>query len=99
MRCRRAAFVVLFVVAGCGASKADEVTLAKRRFAELRAQGVNMAPGPCLGTIKPDWVADVAHSPRRAVDDLPRNQCGAYRRGMARHFVELDPSGNLIRTG
>ena len=57
-----------------------------------------MARGPCLGVIKPDWVADVAHDPRRPVDDEPQNQCQAYRDGRAHHFVELDPAGHYIRS-
>jgi hypothetical protein len=58
-----------------------------------------MSRGPCLGVIKEGWVADVAHDPRREVDDRPENQCAAYREGDADHFVELDPKGNLIRSG
>jgi hypothetical protein len=73
------------------------VALAKKRFAEAKARGVQMSRGPCLGVIAPGWVVDVAHSPRRPVDDLPQNQCAAYRNGEASHFVELDPSGRLIR--
>jgi hypothetical protein len=57
-----------------------------------------MSRGPCLGVIKPGWVADVAHDPRRAVDDEPENQCRAYREGEAEHFVELDPEGRYLRS-
>jgi hypothetical protein len=71
--------------------------LAKRRFADARARGVEMSRGPCLGVIAAGWVADVAHDPRQSVDDLPQNQCDAYRTGQASHFVELDPQGRLIR--
>jgi len=58
--------------------------------------------GPCLsddnaGWTIDDWVCDVAHSPRQAVDNEPANQCQAYREGRASHFVELDPQCNLIR--
>jgi hypothetical protein len=41
---------------------------------------------------------DIAHDPRQDVDDDPANQCQRYREGEASHFVELDPSGELIRT-
>lgn len=55
--------------------------------------------GPCL--LNPigygDWVCDVAHNPRLPVDDLPENQCSAYREGKARHFVEVDEKCGLIR--
>ncbi len=71
---------------------------AKKIFAEMKAAGVDMSRGPCLSNeIIPDWVADVAHWPRQAVDNDPANQCPAYREGRAHHFVELDPEGNFIR--
>jgi hypothetical protein len=54
--------------------------------------------GPCLSdALMPDWVLDVAHNPRQAMDDLPSNQCPSFREGRAKHFVELDLEGNLIR--
>lgn len=60
--------------------------------------GEDLSAGPCLSNeVIPDWVADVAHSPRQDVDNLPANQCPAYGEGTAHHFVELDPQGNLIR--
>ena len=58
-----------------------------------------MSSGPCLGVIKPSWVADVAHDPREDVDDAAQNQCEAYRSGEADHFVELMPEGEFIRSG
>jgi len=58
----------------------------------------DLSAGPCLSNnVIPDWVADIAHSPRQEVDDKPENQCSAYREGTAHHFVELDAEGNLIR--
>lgn len=45
----------------------------------------------------PDWVCDVAHSPRKAEDNLPENQCSAFREGKAHHFVEVDENCTLIR--
>lgn len=58
----------------------------------------DLSVGPCLSNnVITDWVADIAHNPRQAVDDQPENQCSAYRDGTAHHFVELDPEGNLIR--
>ena len=56
--------------------------------------------GPCLLDpipIEPDWVCDVAHSPRTAVDDNPHNQCQYYLRGESHHFVEVTPDCKLIR--
>ena len=85
----------------CGGADADSSTIAnaKRAYAAAKANGVDMSNGPCLGTVAPDWVADVAHDPRQAVDDDPANQCAAYRSGEAHHFVEFDPDGNVIRSG
>jgi len=60
--------------------------------------GQDLSDGPCISNeVIPGWVADIAHNPRETVDELPQNQCSAYRDGTAKHFVELDPDGNLIR--
>lgn len=93
--------LVVLALVGCGGAKADEETieLAKRAYADAKARGVDFDRGPCLGMIKPGWVADVAHEPRTDADDDPANQCEAYRSGDADHFVELDPNGNYIRSG
>ena len=90
------------LVAGCGggASESEKdaaVAAAQDAYAEAIDQGVDMSHGPCLGVIMEGWVADVAHEPRTEGDEEPANQCEAYRRGEADHFVELDPDGNLIR--
>lgn len=89
------------MLGGCGGVDADEETLglAVQAYERAKARGVDMSSGPCLGVIKPGWVADVAHDPRQPVDDEPENQCPAYRSGEADHFVELDPDGNVIRSG
>jgi len=57
---------------------------------------------PCLSDGNPewnvsDWVCDVAHSPRQAIDDLPENQCLAFREGRSHHFVEVSPYCEFIR--
>lgn len=71
---------------------------AQRIFTEQKTAGIDMSRGPCLSNeVIPDWVADVAHWPRQAIDNDPANQCPAYREGKAHHFVELDPEGNFIR--
>lgn len=60
--------------------------------------GRDMSSGSCLSNdLMPGWVVDIVHSPREAVDDLPENQCQAFREGRASHFVELDTNGNLVR--
>ncbi len=64
----------------------------------MSSDGQDFEVGPCLSNeIAPDWVCDVAHSPRQAVDNNPANQCLAFREGKASHFVEVDGNCNLIR--
>jgi hypothetical protein len=95
------ALVAAVAVAACGGPSDEEknraVVAAEEAYASAEAEGVDFAPGPCLGIVLDGWVADVAHEPRQPVDDRPENQCGAYRSGEADHFVELDPDGNVIR--
>ena len=91
----------LLVLAACGggASESEKdaaIAAARQAYDEAVEQGVDMTNGPCLGVIMQNWVADVAHEPREDIDDEPGNQCEAYRRGEADHFVELDPDGNVI---
>jgi hypothetical protein len=60
----------------------------------------DLSAGPCLSEGIPglsDWVVDIAHDPRQAVDDQPANQCQSFRDGETHHFVELTPDGQLIR--
>jgi len=79
-------------------SKEAAVAAAKSVYVAQEAQGVDFSNGPCLSdSLLPDWVADIAHDPRIAIDDDPRYQCAAYREGRAHHFVELDTEGKLIR--
>lgn len=76
------------------------IQMAQELYREMKTQGVDMSIGPCLSEeVLPDWCADVAHSPRQAIDDMPQNQCQSYLSGRVHHFVELDPDGNLIRAG
>jgi hypothetical protein len=96
---------VLLVAGGCGSSPSQTerdraVTEAMQAYQEVKSAGVDLQRGPCIAEQLqglPDWVADVAHEPRQAVDDDPANQCARFRSGEAHHFVELDPNGDLIR--
>lgn len=65
-------------------------------------QNLDYTNGPCLSDSNAewnisDWVCDIAHSPRQAVDDLAENQCSAFKEGKAHHFVEVDTGCNLIK--
>jgi hypothetical protein len=65
-----------------------------------RDAGDAMENGPCLLDpipVDPDWVCDIAHSPRVAADNLPENQCSFYRDGKSGHFIEFTPECGLIR--
>ena len=101
MRAAFATVATALLLAGCGGAHADAETieLAKDVYAQAKKNGVDLSRGPCLGVIKPGWVADVAHDPRQDVDDEAENQCKAYRSGEADHFVELTPEGEFIRSG
>ena len=71
---------------------------AKFLYSQRKKAGEDFSNGPCLSNaLMPDWVADIAYSPRLPIDDLPENQCPVYLEGRAGHFVELDTEGNLIR--
>ena len=61
------------------------------------ADNRDLTNGPCLSNkIVENWVCDVAHSPRKQVDNDPVNQCSAYG-DTASHFIEVDPNCNFIR--
>ncbi|MCD6434518.1 MAG: hypothetical protein J7L14_02820 [Candidatus Diapherotrites archaeon] len=66
------------------------------------ASGIDLSNGPCLSDNNPewqieDWVCDVAHWPRKEVDNLAKNQCNEFREGRAKHFVEVDEECRPIR--
>jgi len=93
------------LIAGC--IKSDDTEFLKQvaidtciKICESVKNTQDLSDGPCIGDPipeHPDWVCDVAHSPRQAVDDQPENQCQVFRNGQAHHFVEIDTSCNLIR--
>lgn len=74
------------------------INQAKHFYNQKKSLGGDISNGPCLSNaLIPNWAADIVHSPRSPVDDLPENQCPAYREGKVSHFVELDLEGNLVR--
>ena len=67
-------------------------------FKGKKEKNESLDNGPCLSNaLMPGWVADVVHSPRQEIDNLAENQCPAFINGEARHLVELDLEGNLVR--
>ena len=86
--------------AGDEDEKQQAVAAAGSAYNQAKARGADLTDGPCLSEQLPGiegWVADIAHDPRAPVDDDPANQCQRYRSGEADHFVELTPTGELIR--
>lgn len=74
------------------------VNQAKFLYQQKKARNEDFSDGPCLSnSVIPNWVADIVHNPRTTADNLSQNQCPAYLEGRARHFVELDLDGNLVR--
>jgi len=68
---------------------------------DARSKGQDLSNGPCLldpVPQYPEWVCDVAHWPRQPIDNLRENQCDAWHAGTAKHFVEVDPNCNFIRS-
>jgi len=59
---------------------------------------IDLSSGPCLldPMSNPDWVCDVAHSPRENIDNLMENQCDSWPE-KSHHFIEVDPNCKLIR--
>jgi len=73
------------------------IAKAQELYQQAQEQKKDLSAGPCLGKISDDWVADLVHSPRQAVDDLPKNQCADFRQGKVSHFIELDLEGNILK--
>lgn len=74
------------------------VNQARSVYEEKKLKGYDFTNGPCLtNDLSPDWVADLVHDPRVAQDDLEKNQCQAFLEGRAKHFVELNLEGNVVR--
>lgn len=74
------------------------VARAQQLFQERKKIGEDFSKGPCLtNDLLPNWVADIVHNPRTEADNIAQNQCQAYREGRAKHFIELDMDGNVVR--
>lgn len=79
-------------------AEADDAVAAAVNIFRQHSGDIDLTNGPCLANnLKPDWVVDIVHYPRESVDDLPENQCQSYLEGLAKHFVELDQNGNVVR--
>ncbi len=70
----------------------------------LKSQDVDLSKGPCImdpyeyeNKYNYDWVCDIAHNPRIAIDNIAENQCSSFRKREAKHFIELTPDCEFIR--
>lgn len=80
------------------AKKAEVSNLCANLCKEQLNQSKSLSSGPCLSEkIANDWACDVAHNPRQEIDNLPENQCAAFRTEYARHFVEVNENCELLR--
>ena len=99
-----AALALVVLLCGCTSQPANQADAEKAQDACAAAcitalsGGQDLGNGPCLSNqVIDDWVCDVAHSPREAVDNQPENQCPAFRNGDAHHFVEVDSKCNVLK--
>src|SRR5574343_134630 len=63
------------------------------------AKGTILNSGPCLSNnIAPGWACDIVSNPKnKLIDDLPDNQCAAYKNKIVRNIVEITPNCVLIK--
>jgi len=96
-------FCIFIALSGCTNSPAqpkDAAEACQQLCKSALATDLAMPSSACIGNPMqsfPDYVCDLAHNPREAVDDLPENQCSAYREGKAKRFVEVDTNCNVIK--
>ncbi len=80
-------------------TETERLDSAMKDYATYKAKYPDLSSGPCIAdTVYYDWVVDIVHNPRTAVDDLAANQCASYNSGLRTHYVELDLDGKLVRT-
>lgn len=107
------AIISVILVSGCTTTtQTDTVSTTQATDPQARcvelcrgqiAAGIDMSMGPCLSETPElsweieDWVCDVAHLPRKDIDDNSINQCQEYRKEEAAHFVEVTPNCEFIR--
>lgn len=68
---------------------------------ELLNEGADLSAGPCILDPIPEmseWVCDIAHNPREEIDNKRENQCNAWHNNSAKHFVEITPECEFIKS-
>ena len=98
--------ILILALAGCISAKNGEhqdiINDCINLCIEAKTSHKNLSKGPCLSDNNPswmhkNWVCDVAHKPRKEIDNLPENQCEEFREGKANHFVEVNENCEVIR--
>jgi len=94
----------IMFLSGCKKSRENEnvsgiINSCKEACKIALEKNQSLERGPCL--LDPirdtDWVCDIAHSPRQAIDNLKENQCNSWHNGTAKHFIELTPECEFIK--
>jgi len=78
----------------------DILKEAKSEINDKMDNDEDLSLGPCLlnpSAIDGDWVVDMSHDPLNEDDKNTENQCSLYVKGVAKHFIEVDNKGNLLR--
>jgi len=71
---------------------------AKKVYEYLKEQGIDFTEGPCIAeSVMVDWAVDIVHNPRNSQDDLPQNICTSMISGTAKHIIELDRNGVVLK--
>lgn len=94
--------LIIFLIVGCAKQDSNSNILVgecEQACQNALAKVRNLSQGPCLldPMSNPEWVCDIAHNPRGAVDNLLENQCTAFHNQSAKHFIELNSECELIR--
>lgn len=66
-------------------------------YLDAKKDNKDLSNGPCLGEIETDWALDVVNDPRKDIDDLAENQCADFNSGKAKHYIELDTNGSIVK--
>lgn len=75
----------------------DSINCANLLYNQKKIEGMEFN-SQCLGICR-DFVVEIVHVPRSEEDNLIENQCGDFREGEVKHFIELDKDGNVVRIG
>ncbi|MEM4318402.1 MAG: hypothetical protein QW244_01090 [Candidatus Pacearchaeota archaeon] len=98
------AIAILLLLAGCKKETKSEsidslVEQCLQACQQALTNNISLEHGPCLLDPIPlsDYVCDIAHWPRQAIDNSRENQCNAWYNKTATHFIELTPECKFIR--